>query len=85
MRRLYFLLPNIDVTHKLVDDLLLARVEDRHMHVIAKEGTPLQDVREASPLQKIDFIPALEKGWWEAPIWAFWLAWSPPPFHPQGG
>lgn len=62
MRRLYFLLPNIDVTHKLVDDLLLSRIEDRHMHVIAKEGTPLQDIREASPLQKSDFIPALEKG-----------------------
>lgn len=62
MRRLYFLLPNIEVTHKLVDDLLLARVEERHIHVIAKEGTPLRDIREASPLQKSDFIPALEKG-----------------------
>lgn len=62
MRRLYFLLPDLEVTHKLVDELLLARIEDRHMHVIAKEGTPLKDIREASPLQKSDFIPALEKG-----------------------
>ncbi len=44
MRRLYFLLPNLDVTHKVVDELLLARIEERHIHVIAKEGTPLQDL-----------------------------------------
>jgi hypothetical protein len=62
MRRLYFLLPDIEITHNLVDELLLARIEERHIHVIAKEGTPLKDIREASPLQKSDFIPALEKG-----------------------
>ena len=47
MRRLYFLLPNLDVTHKVVDELLLARIEVRHIHVIAKEGTPLKDLAEA--------------------------------------
>ncbi|HEB86404.1 MAG TPA: DUF1269 domain-containing protein, partial [Gammaproteobacteria bacterium] len=30
MRRLYFLLPDLDVTHKVVDELLLARVDERH-------------------------------------------------------
>jgi hypothetical protein len=62
MRRLYFLLPDLDVTHKVVDELLLARIEERHMHVIAKQGTPLQDLPEAGLLQKSDFIPALERG-----------------------
>ncbi len=62
MRRIYFLLPNIEVTHKIVDELLLARIEERHIHVIAKEGTPMEDIPEASLLQKSDFIPALEKG-----------------------
>ena len=62
MRRLYFLLPNLDVTHKVIDELLLARVEERHMHVIAKEGTPLQDLPEAGLLQKSDFVPAMERG-----------------------
>ena len=62
MRRLYFLLPDLDVTHKVVDELLLARVEERHIHVIAKEGTPLKDLPEASLIQKSDFVPAVERG-----------------------
>jgi hypothetical protein len=62
MRRLYFLLPDLGVTHKVVDELLLARVEERHIHIIAKEGTPLKDLPEATLVQKSDFIPAVERG-----------------------
>jgi hypothetical protein len=62
MRRIYFLAPNIDTTKKIVDDLLLARVEERHIHVLAKRGTPLEDLPEASFLQKTDFLPSLEQG-----------------------
>lgn len=62
MRRIYFLVPNIAVTHKIVDELLLAKVEEKHIHVIAKRGTPLEDLPEANLLQKSDFIPAVEQG-----------------------
>jgi hypothetical protein len=62
MRRLYFLLPDLDVTHAVVDELLLARIEERHIHVIAKEGTQLKDLPEASLIQKSDFVPAVERG-----------------------
>jgi hypothetical protein len=62
MRRLYFLAPSVDTAGAIVDDLLLARIEERHIHLIAKEGTPLGDLPEASLLQKSDFIPAIEKG-----------------------
>jgi len=62
MKRIYFLVPDIDITKKIVDDLLLARVEERHIHVLAKRGTPLEDLPEATFLQKTDFIPALEQG-----------------------
>jgi hypothetical protein len=62
MRRLYFLLPDLDVTHTIVDALLLARVDERHIHIIAREGTPLQDLPEASLIQKSDFVPAMERG-----------------------
>jgi len=62
MRRIYFLVPNVDVTRRIVDDLLLARIEEKHIHVIAKRGTPLEDLPEASLLQKSDFIPAVEQG-----------------------
>ncbi|HRQ05572.1 MAG TPA: DUF1269 domain-containing protein [Nitrosomonas halophila] len=62
MRRIYFLVPNIDVTKRIVDELLLARIEEKHIHVIAKRGTPLEDLPEASMLQKSDFVPAVQQG-----------------------
>jgi hypothetical protein len=42
--------------------LLLARIEERHIHVLAKRGMPLEDLPEATFLQKTDFLPALEQG-----------------------
>ena len=60
-RRLYFLVPNVDIATKVVDDLLLARIEEKHIHLIAKRGTPLGDLPEASFLQKSDFLPAIER------------------------
>lgn len=62
MRRIYFLVPNIDVTHKIVDELRSEQVEDRHIHILAKRDTPLGDMPEASVFEKTDFIPALERG-----------------------
>ncbi|MCC6923946.1 MAG: DUF1269 domain-containing protein [Nitrosomonas sp.] len=62
MRRIYFLVPNITVTHKIVDELLLAKIEEKHIHVLAKRGTPLENLPEANLLQKSDFIPAVEQG-----------------------
>lgn len=62
MRRIYFLAPNIEVSKKIVDELLVARIEERHIHVLAKRGTPMEDLPEASYLQKSDFVPALEQG-----------------------
>jgi len=62
MHRLYFLMPSITQTHKLVNELLLSHVEERYIHVIAKEGTPMEELPEASLLQKSDFIPAIERG-----------------------
>ena len=62
MRRLYFLMPDITSTHNLVNDLLLSHVEERYIHVIAKEGTPMEELPEASIFQKSDFVPAVEKG-----------------------
>lgn len=62
MRRIYFLVPDIATTKRIIDDLLLAKIEDRHIHVIAKRGTPLEELPEANLLQKSDFIPAVEQG-----------------------
>ena len=61
-RRLYFVVPDVDTTHKIVNELLLARVEASHMHVVAREGTQLGDIPEANILQKTDIIEAAERG-----------------------
>lgn len=55
-RRLYFLLPDVDSAKRTADDLLLARVEDRHMRFLAKRGTDLGELHEASYLQKTDLV-----------------------------
>ena len=62
MRRIYFLTPDIATTKRVVDDLMLAKIEDKYIHIIAKRGTPLEDLPEANLLQKSDFIPAVEQG-----------------------
>ena len=62
MRRLYFLVPDVAVAHAVVDDLLLARLTERQIHVIAREGTPLGNLPEAGLAQKTDLIPAIERG-----------------------
>jgi hypothetical protein len=62
MRRLYFMVPDLDTANKVVDELLLKRVDEHHIHVVAKEGTPMGDLPEANLLQKSDFIPAMERG-----------------------
>jgi hypothetical protein len=64
MRRLYFLVPTIDSASQIVDELLLARIEERHIHIAAKDHHALHDAHlpEANLLQESDFIPAVEKG-----------------------
>lgn len=55
-RRLYFILPDVESARRTADDLLLARVEDRHMHFLARRGTDLSGLHEAGYLIKTDFL-----------------------------
>ena len=61
-RRLYFLLPDLPCARQIVDDLLLARVEARRIHVLARRGTYLDDLPEANVLQKTDLVHAAQLG-----------------------
>jgi hypothetical protein len=64
MRRLYFLIPTIDSAKTIVDELLLARIEQRHIHIAAADHHALLEANlpEANLLQESDFIPAVERG-----------------------
>ena len=55
-RRLYFILPDVESARRTADDLLLARVEDRHMRFLAKRGTELDPLHEAGYLDKTDMV-----------------------------
>jgi hypothetical protein len=53
---MYVTLPDVSSARKLANDLLLARVEDKHMHFLARRGTELGELHEASYLQKTDTV-----------------------------
>jgi uncharacterized membrane protein YeaQ/YmgE (transglycosylase-associated protein family) len=54
--RMYVTLPDVSSARQLANDLLLARIEDRHMHFLARRGTDLGELHEASYLHKTDTI-----------------------------
>jgi uncharacterized membrane protein YeaQ/YmgE (transglycosylase-associated protein family) len=61
-RRLYFLLPNLASAERTLDDLLLARIEARRVHCLARRDQPLGNLPEASFLQKTDTVHGAETG-----------------------
>jgi hypothetical protein len=61
-RRLYFVLPTVTNTKKVHNELLLARIEERNMHIIARDDISLAGLPEASLLEKSDLIHGLQLG-----------------------
>ncbi|MBA3058636.1 MAG: hypothetical protein FP823_12175 [Rhodoferax sp.] len=59
MRRIYLLVPPVESARSVVDELLLARIEARHIHVIAREDRPLDDLPKASVAQNSDLVPVM--------------------------
>ncbi|MBT9595930.1 MAG: DUF1269 domain-containing protein [Vitreoscilla sp.] len=53
-RRLYLVLPDVASARQTANDLLLARIEDRHMHFLGRRDVSLGELHEASFLQKTD-------------------------------
>lgn len=61
-RRLYYLVPDAPSARTLMDDLLLARIEERHIHFIARPGTPMDGLHEANVLQTTDIVHGAQQG-----------------------
>lgn len=62
MRRIYFLVPSVNSARDIVDELLLARIDQHRIHVVASEDTPLQDLPAAGVAQTSDMVPSLQRG-----------------------
>ncbi|HWV17270.1 MAG TPA: DUF1269 domain-containing protein [Rhodocyclaceae bacterium] len=61
-RRLYFMLPSVASAERTANDLLLARIEDRHMHFVARPGTHLGELHEAGYAIRKDLLRGAEVG-----------------------
>jgi hypothetical protein len=61
-RRLYFVLPDVESARRTADDLLLARIEERHIRFLARRGTDLEGLHEAGYSLKTDVLHAAGVG-----------------------
>lgn len=62
MQRLYFLTDSNDSARKLTERLLLERVGEEHIHILANADELPDDLPETTPDENSDFWPALGKG-----------------------
>ena len=61
-RRIYWLLPDRESARSAMDDLLLAGVELRHIHFVAREGTDMRGLHVANVMQTSDLVRSAEMG-----------------------
>jgi len=61
-RRLYFVLPDVDSARQMLNEMLLARIEVKHIHFLAQRETLPPDLPEASVLQKTDIVHGAQMG-----------------------
>ncbi|MCG2585079.1 DUF1269 domain-containing protein [Massilia sp. TS11] len=61
-RRLYYMLPDIPSARAMLDALLLARIEERHMHFIAQDGSLPADMPDGTIFDKTDIVHGAQLG-----------------------
>jgi uncharacterized membrane protein YeaQ/YmgE (transglycosylase-associated protein family) len=61
-RRIYWLLPDLASARRTMDDLLLARIAEQHLHFVAREGADMTGLHPANILQTSDVIRAAQSG-----------------------
>jgi hypothetical protein len=62
-RRLYFVLPDLESARSMLKEMLLARIEWKHMHFLGRRDTPLpDDLPEATVFEKTDLVHGAQMG-----------------------
>lgn len=61
-RRLYFVWPDVATAKRAEAALLLQRVGSQHIRCLARPGTDLAGLQEASIFQVSEFLPSLRRG-----------------------
>jgi len=62
LRRIYWLLPDLECARLTMDDLLLSRIEAKHIHFVAREDADMRGLNEATVLQTSDVVRSAEIG-----------------------
>ncbi|MEJ6005233.1 DUF1269 domain-containing protein [Paucibacter sp. AS339] len=61
-KRIYWLLPNLGSARRTMNELLLARIGERHIHFVAAEGAEMSGLHAANVLQTSDLVGAAQTG-----------------------
>ena len=61
-RRLYFVLPDVDSARAMLNEMLLARIEVKHVHFLGRRDSLPADLPEANVLQKTDIVHGAQLG-----------------------
>ncbi|OGB13315.1 MAG: DUF1269 domain-containing protein [Burkholderiales bacterium RIFCSPHIGHO2_12_FULL_67_38] len=61
-KRIYWLLPDVASARRTMDDMLLARIDERHMHFVGREDINLSGLHVANVLQTSDVVRAAQWG-----------------------
>lgn len=61
-QRIYWLLPGLASARQVMNDLLLARIENSHIHFMAREDTDMSGLHEANVLQSSDLVRSAQIG-----------------------
>jgi hypothetical protein len=61
-RRIYWLLPDLASARRTMDDLLIARISEPHIHFVAREDADMSGLHSANVLQTSDVIRAAQAG-----------------------
>lgn len=61
-RRIYWLLPDLASARRTMDDLLLARISEPHIHFVAREDADMSGLHPANVLQTSDVVRSAQVG-----------------------
>jgi len=61
-KRIYWLLPDLGSARRTMNELLLARISERHIHFMASEEADLSGLHAANVLQTTDLVSAAQTG-----------------------
>jgi len=61
-RRIFFMVPTIELCHQVLAELRSVGITDNHTHVVARHGTNLEGIHKATAFQKTELLHGIGLG-----------------------